>query len=190
MQSIFSQRICLPLSHLFLHFILAILLMLDPKPHFMSFGSLWIQFGVTLYVYCPRLELSAAVVVGRWWWCSWSCGYLDVELTSPLWTASVTGCCKSPIQCGGFLHWTTDSVSFYVCLGREFAPKTNMECIFSLLLQSLLLVWQLCMYPLFYAPWQHFDGSRKSCPLTGRLSSCPLCLVCAQCIAWLSRSQP
>jgi hypothetical protein len=31
---------------------------------------------------------------------------------------------------GGFLHWTTDFVSFYVGLGREFLPKANMECIF------------------------------------------------------------
>jgi hypothetical protein len=55
--------------------------------------------------------------------------------------------------------------------------------------QSLVLVRQLCT-PLFYAPWQHFDGPRKPRPLTGRLSSCPPCLVCAQCIVWLSRSQP
>jgi hypothetical protein len=28
-----------------------------------------------------------------------------------------------------FFHWTTDFLSFYVCLEREFAPKANMECI-------------------------------------------------------------
>jgi hypothetical protein len=43
---------------------------------------------------------------------------------------------------------------------------------------------QLCT-PLFYALWQHFGGPRKSRPLTGCLSSCPLCLV-----ARLSHSQP
>jgi hypothetical protein len=31
---------------------------------------------------------------------------------------------------GGFLHWTTEFVSFYVDLGREFAPKANRECSF------------------------------------------------------------
>jgi hypothetical protein len=31
---------------------------------------------------------------------------------------------------GGFLHWTTDFVSFYVGLGREFVPKANRECSF------------------------------------------------------------
>jgi hypothetical protein len=51
---------------------------------------------------------------------------------------------------GGFLQWTTDFVSFYVCLGRKLAPKANMECTFSLLLQSLVLA-AMCT-PLFYAP--------------------------------------
>jgi hypothetical protein len=79
---------------------------------------------------------------------------------------------------GGFLHWTTD---FYVGLGRELAPKANMERIFSLLLQSLVLVQQLCA-PLFYAPWQHFDV-RRSCALwldacrLSRFASLRGCLV-------------
>jgi hypothetical protein len=56
---------CLFLT-LFLHFTLPTLLMLDTKPHFMSFGSFWIPFTLPVL----ELDLSAAVVVGRWWWCT------------------------------------------------------------------------------------------------------------------------
>jgi hypothetical protein len=78
---------------------------------------------------------------------------------------------------------------FYVGLGREICSKSEYGVFFSLLLQSLVLVWQLCT-PLFYAPWQHFDGLEEVAPSDWTLVVLWLCLVCAQCIAWLSRSQP
>jgi hypothetical protein len=43
------------------------------------------------------------------------------------------------VQLVGFLSWTTDCVSFYFCLGREFSPKANMKCI-SFVASPVLLI--------------------------------------------------
>jgi hypothetical protein len=64
----------------------------------------------------------------------------------------------------GFFHWTTDFVSFYVCLGREFAPKTNMECIFFIappvltIGVAIIYSFVLCSLTAFWWP----GGSRAS----------------------------
>jgi hypothetical protein len=50
-----------------LHFLLAILLVLDLQPHFMSFGSFQSHLGSHCTFPVIEMDLNAAVVVGRWW---------------------------------------------------------------------------------------------------------------------------